>query len=312
MLIGQKILLGKIESSYGVDANPQASSDGIEAIGIKINYVGEELDRDIVRGTLSPVEARIGQKNVELQFTVELKGSGAVDTPPIVGRLLRACGFAETVNAGASVVYQPASAGLESMTFYLYEIEGSNALLHKILGAVGNVVFRFEAGKIASAEFSFKGKMEVPTDVAVPSSVGYEDTLPPIVEDCGFVLNGNSSLIVQSVEIDMANEVNKIDDLNSPYGIKGFRITGRKPNGSFNPEAVLRATYDFYSDWVNATSRALSLSVGDTAGNRFSISCPKVLAMSIGEGERDGVRTNEIPFKLAGDSGDDEITITFN
>jgi len=312
MLAKQKVLLVKEETTYGTDASPTPANNAIDAKNIKINYSGEVLERELQRSSLSPVATKLGKRFIEVRFEVELKGSGAAGTAPQIGDLLEACGFSETVNADTNVIYTPASTGHKSVTIYIYEIvDASNAKLHKITGARGNCNFIFEAGQIARIEFTFQGLYQAPIDTTPPSGVSYEATKPPIVESSNFTLNSVTSLVVQSLNIDMANEISQREDINSAAGIKEFTIVGRKPNGSFNPEAVLKATYDWYSDWVNAAERQLSLVVGSAAGNKITITCPKVIIDAINEGERDGIRTEDIPFRLAMNSGDDEISIEF-
>jgi len=62
---------------------------------------------------------------------------------------------------------------------------------------------------------------------------------------------------------------------------------------------------------VGATQRELSLVIGSAAGNKVTISAPKVTLDSIADGERESLLTREIPFTLGQDSGDDEVEIKF-
>ena len=307
----QKVLLVKEEATYGTDPVPTVGDNAIDAMGIKTNYPGEVLERDMERASISPVAPKLGKRYAEVSFSTELKGSGAAGTAPAIGDLLEACGFGEAVSAGVSVTYTPASTGHKSVTFYVYDIQAAtgNSRLHKITGARGTFNLITEAGQIARIEWTFQGLYTKPADVASPGAASYESTKPPIVESSTFTLNSVATLVAQALNIDIANEVSQREDINAAAGIKGFEIIGRKPNGSFNPEAVLLATYDFWGDWVAATERALELVVGSVAGNIITISAPKVTLDTISEGERNGIRTEDIPFKCAMNTGDDEISI---
>jgi hypothetical protein len=312
-----KLLLIKEETTEGQDASPTPAANAIEAKGIKIEYLGELLERDLLRSTFSNNAPLMGQRNIELSFTMEVKGSGTSGTAPKIGDMLEACGFSEHIGAAggsSSVVYKPASSGIKSVTIYLYEMQDTgNCRLHKITGARGSVSYNFEAGKIATAEFKVQGLYNDPTDVAVPTGSAFESTVPPIVESSLFTLNSSDDLVASAVKIDMNNEIAKREDLNSATGLLGFIITGRKPSGSFNPEALLKATYDFHTDWKNATARALSIALGAAAGNgnHLVVTAPKLVLEKIGEGERAGIRTEDIPFRLAVNSADDEIELKF-
>jgi len=309
----QRILLAKEESTYGTDSSPSVSDNAIDAIDIKVNYNGDVLERDLNRASLSPNQALTGKRFVEVTFTCELKGSGSLGTAPAIGDLLEACGFGEVVSAGSSVTYTPASTGHKSVTLYVYDVqvESGNWRLHKITGARGTFNLVTEAGQIAKLEFTFRGLYAIPTDVSSPGSATYEATVPPVVCSSNFTLNSNSNLVVQSLNIDLANEVNEREDLNSSGCIAGFVIAGRKPAGTFNPEAVLLATYDFWGDWVGATEREMSIVVGSSSGNKITITAPKVTIDNIAQGDRNGILTHDIPFRLAMDSGDDELEIKF-
>lgn len=309
----QKILLVKEESEYGTDPTPTLAANAVDAESIVVNYVGEVLERALQRETMSPPGAKLGKRSIEVSFSCELKGSGSLGVAPALGDLLEACGFAESVDAGSSVVYAPASTGHKSVTIYVYDVQvdTGNWRLHKITGARGNVNVVMEAGQIARLDFTLKGKYNAMTDVSDPGSATYEETDGPVVESSAFTLNSVSTLVVQSVNVDMGNDVQERPDINTAGGIKGFVIGKRRPQGSFNPEAVLAATYDFRGDWAAATERALSVVAGSVAGNKITITAPKVTIDGINEEDRNGVRVDTMPFKCGKDSGDDELVLTF-
>lgn len=74
----------------------------------------------------------------------------------------------------------------------------------------------------------------------------------------------------------------------------------------------LLATNDFISDWEAGTEMALSTGViGGTAGNQFQISMPAVSYRDVSLGDRDGLRTIELPFGAHESSGDDGVSLAF-
>ena len=311
-LAKNKVLLVKREAVYGTDSVPTVAANAFEARDIKIDYSGDLLERDLMRSSLSNVQPIMGQRWIEISFTCEVKGGGTKGAASKIGDAFVACGLAETVSAGSSVTYKPADSSVLSATVYFYELQDSgNSRLHKITGARGTVSFNFEAGKIATAEFKLQGIFNAPTDVTPTVAPTFETTLPPIVESSTFTLNSVSTLIAQSVKIDLANDVVKRDDINSATGLLGFLITGRKPTGTMNPEAVLQATYNFHADWVAATARALSLVLGSAAGNKLTVTAPKLVLTKLGAGDRAGIRTDDLAFDLAINTGGDELVLKF-
>jgi len=306
LLTRRAIVLAKKETTYGVDASPAAASDAFEVIADLVpTPVGTLLERDPFRASLSPARPLLGQRWYEFGFVVEVRGSGTNSTPPRgIGALLQACGLVETVTAGVKVEYKPASANLSSCTIYLY-LDGS---FKKFLGCRGSVRILSVGGETAKFFFRFLGKYTEPTDVAMVSPT-YDATIPPVVLGANFTFDGATTFVVQQLEIDLANIISPRADVNDTTGIKGFEIVGREGRGSFNPEAVLVGTKNFWSLWTNSTPVQLSIVIGSAAGNKYTITCPKIVIETIGYGDRTGVRTFEMPFRLSYNTGDDEITI---
>lgn len=309
-IVKNRIFLAKIETTIGTDSVPVVGTNAVEIRNLKMGMSGSVLTRDNIRGTISQVAPVIGSQFVDLAFDVEVKGSGSVGVAGQLSALLQACSFAETASAGSSVVYLPTSVqNAKTCTIYVYNLDTGSAKLHKITGCVGNVSFKVEAGKIAVASFTMRGLFAIPTDVALPSTPTYESTVPPAVQNASFSLNSVTSLVLQSLGIDVGNQIAQRDDISSPYGIKSFIVTSRQPKGTFNPDAGLVAGYDWYTDWVNSAKRALSVVVGSTAGNIVTITAPKVVLEGIKDGDSNGILKTDNSFFLGLNAGDDEVQI---
>lgn len=309
--VRNRLFLAKEESVYGQDPTPTPASNAKEVKNLKVNYSADLLQRDNIRGNISPVSPVVGKRFVEVTFQMELKSGGTKGTAGALGDLLEACSMAETVSAGSSVVYAPNSSSQKSITFYIYNMDTGSAVLHKITGAVGTFVLKGEAGNYATLDFTFRGLYNAPTDATTPVAGTFEATLPPIVESCAFSLGSADDLIVQSVSLDIANDIAERDDISTANAIASFFVVSRKPKGSFNPEAVLVGDFDVYTDWIASTQRALSMVVGSVSGNKITITAPKVTVDSLADGDRNGVLTNEMPFSLGQNVGNDEISLKF-
>jgi len=310
LTVRNRLLLAKVEGTYGEDSSPSVADNAIECSTVRLNFIADLLSRDNLRSNISPVAPVVGKRYVEASFTCELKGSGTKGTAPRIGDLLQACAFSEVESAGSSVVYQPCSTGKSSVTMYVYDLDSASAVLHKITGAIGDVKLKASAGQYATLEFSMRGNYSTVADVSLPGSPTFETTVPPIVESAQFTINSVSTLVVQEVNLSMDNVIAERDDINSANGLKGFEVTGREPKGSFNPEAVLVATYNFWSDWVASSQRALSMVIGSASGNKITVTAPKVVVESIADGDRNGILTRDIPFRLGQNAGNDEIVLT--
>lgn len=97
------LLLAKAQTAFGVAAPLSLSSDALLAGNIDVKINGMKLTRNIMRPSLSPTGEQLVRKIVQLDFEVEIKGSGSTTRQSSLGRLLSMCSMAEVYTAaGAS------------------------------------------------------------------------------------------------------------------------------------------------------------------------------------------------------------------
>lgn len=303
------VVLAKVEATYGADPTPTPAVNALLVYDLDIKPTGDVVERNFLKASLSQLPFIRGLKYVEVSFKTELKGSGSRGQLPTTGwegALIQACGFSEIVTAATSIVWAPVSTNFKSVALYVYQ--GGNTF-HKVLGCRGSVKFKAEVGKYIEAEWKFKGIYAAPTD-AVPGAQTFSGVVPVPVLSAGLTL-GAYSPVATAVEIDMNVSTGLRKSMNSPAGIVGVEITGRQPQGSFDPEAVTEATAPFWNQWELATQLALNIGpIGSTSGNIIQIAAPKVQYKEIGYGDREGILTYQVPFGLAMNAGDDEVAIT--
>lgn len=306
MLTRNALLLAKIEATYGVDSIPVPATDAMLVSLPDIKPDGEVKERDFVRQSFSPIGHVIGKKKINITIKMELKGSGTAGTAPQFGPILRACGMEETIDAGVSVTYAPRSTGYESCTIYLY-LDG---LLHKVPGCVGTWSVNMEAGNFGEITFELQGKYVKPTDITFPTTGPSLDPTPEVVENASFTAGGYAA-IINALQYSHSNTIGAPGNVNADDGYGDLRITGRDPNGSFDPESTLLATHDFWDAWENATAQALTITIGATAGNIVDFDVDFAVPREIGYGDREGIRTHDIPFTAKGSVGEDECEFIF-
>lgn len=313
-----RIILVKEESTYGVDSSP-VGANAIQARDLRYKYASDLIETDYVSPSLSPSAPITGKRWVEFTFESDIKGSGTIGIAPQLGDLFEACAFTETIGGtnGSSIIYTPRSAAIKSVTIYVYDLlTATTARRRVITGCRGNLVQIFTAGKQARAQFRMQGYYALPTDVGslpTPAPVG-ESIIPPICESMLFTFNSYAGFVIQEMTMDMANNVEQIDDINSANALKEIRITGRRPAGRFNPEAVAMATKDLYSDWVASTQRAVTMNLGSVNFNKVAYSFPKVTLDGIEEDSLNGRIIENVPIKFNRNtaSGNDELSMTFS
>jgi len=311
MLTRREVIAAKVETTYRTDASPGAS-DAIYVLNPTYGSEANMIERSSgVKGSLAPFQDIFGGRLCTISFDVEIKHSGTVDTAPEIGALLKGCGFAETVNASTSVVYEPLSTGFDSLTILYYQ----DGKLKKLFGARGTVSFAGTAGGLLVASFTFIGHCGTITDSAIISPT-YDASVPPTMLSSGFdwAGEGSSNLSLENFSLDVGIELSKPKDMNEANGYGEILVTSRKVTGTFDPLDVLEATIDFYSQWEAGTLGAISFDIGTAGGNQVAFSMPKSYITGISEGDREGQRMLEISYSSIENTsnGDDDITITFN
>lgn len=207
---------------------------------------------------------------------------------------------AYTIEAQAS--YAPVSTAIESATLY-YNLDG---VLHKILGARGNVQFAANAAGIPVMQFRFLGTYGGVTDTAavtpdysafqVPKAVNIPNTPQ-------FRLHGVSQPM-SALSVDMANN---LVFRSLPGGSEQVLVTDRRPAGSATFEATTIATKDWFTTAQNATTGPLSLIHGTVAGNIVQIEAPKVQITNPQYQDSDGIAMLQAGLTVNPVAGNDEL-----
>lgn len=313
--------MGRILSNRAVVAAKAETTEGtaISLAGADANFQVMEprfeadipmFKREILDGSLSPFKMIAGTRLAKLSFKVENKGSGTAGTAPAIGKLLKACGFGETVVASTSVTYAPIStlASIDSLSMALYK----DGLRKAIRGARGNVKYSAKNGEPGMFEFEFIGVYDAVTDVAMLTPSGVETTVPVPLLSALFSVASFSAFVSQ-ISFDMANTIEPRPDINKAEGYISALLTKREPKGSFDPEDELVATHDFYGRWLAGTTGALTWKHPGSAGNICTFTVPVCQYTKIAENDRNGIATLGTDFLMArsASTGNDEVSIAY-
>jgi len=299
------VVYGVLEGTPGTDQVPTAAANAVEAYNVALDVVGDMKERAF-GDTDRSHEANIrGKTMVDLSFDVELKGSGTAAQEPNWGPLLEACDRTLVTNAGTNCIYTP-STTIKTASIHV-NIDG---IQYKVAGCAGECEIDLISGEIPMLKFAFKGVYALPTDTAC-SAPTFDSTTAQIVKGTTTTF-GNYAAIIESLNLKFGNSIVERPDFNQTEGILSYIVGDRKPTGTMVCEAVLRATTnaDFMLYFNGNTSKALSMVLGATAGNIVTITAPVCKLSSPKWGDRDGIRTFEIPFQMARSVGNDEMTIT--
>ena len=298
-------LAAKVEAAEGTKET-LANTDAVLVSNIKFSPDIERAARDCLRGTLSRDPSVSGKQKATISFDVEMKGSGTAGTVPDYGKLIKGCGYSETISGGVSVTYKPATNSLSnSMTLGIY----MDGVIARIWGARGNVKGSMNNGKPGILSFEFQGAAFEAVDGALLAGVSYTTIIPPAFINASLLLDAYAA-ICSKVDFDTANALALRESINAPSGFLSCLLTGRNPKGSMDPELPLVASYDFFGKWKTpATLGSLSLAATGAGGNIVTVSFPKVRYAKIASQDRNGIRNLGLDFEACLSAGDDEISI---
>lgn len=304
MLARKKYIVAVAESVYGTDPTPVAAN-AILTSNCQIqpqqgNRVNRNLDRP---GLGNDAEIATGRYTT-VTFDVELAGSGAAGTAPGWGVLLLGCGFAETVDAGVSVTYDPVSSGFDSLTIYYYQ----DGELHKLTGARGSVSFNLSRDQIPMMSFTFTGLHNDPTEPTVisPDNSAFVTPIPVTEANTPTYTVDGFDVRAEGFTLDMACNVVYRNVINS----ESVELTDRAPAGTLAFEQERISDKNFWALAKAGTLVEVDIVHGITAGNIVQITGSQVQLSQPSLSDSDGISVmNMNTLWVPTDSGDDEVAI---
>jgi hypothetical protein len=304
-LTKRRLLLAKIESTYGTDPTP-AATDAVLVSALEVQPLQLELkDRELILGYLGNTEMVVGQRLVSVSFDVEIAGSGTAGTAPKWSALMQACGFSETIVSVTSVTYAPISSAFKGVTLYFF----ADGVRHKVTGCRGTWSMSMETGEIPKISYSFTGVFNAPTDETQPSPTFSNQADPVVVNSANTAtlqVHGYAACL-SAFSLDLANE--------TPFRqlagcTQQIMITDRKPEGEVTIEAPTIAAKNFFSAASTQTSGQFSWVHGTTAGNIVTFTAPTCNLGSPEYEDSDGIIMLKLPFMPQPTAaGNDEFTL---
>lgn len=279
---------------------------------IKRDYVDRQLLRGYMGGSDQLIKARVA----DLRYKTEFWGAGAGGSVPGYGRLLRMCGFAQTVTPGSHVLWTPVSSGF-TMGAILFAQDGVRYVSR---GARGSVKFNMTAGDRPTMEFQMMGFDTSGYAAANVGSAFGDWKRPQVINDVNAgdiridselnnvtgAITGGTPLVSRGLEIDVGNKLSHIQLL----GGEAIEIVERNITGSMTV-ALSAADEVAWRASMNANETvSLSFSYGTIAGGRIGIYAPKVQRVNPERVDYEGrvLFKCELRF-LPTTAGNDELSI---
>ena len=180
------------------------------------------------------------------------------------------------------------------------------------VGCRGSVEFAMTNGDRVLMNFTFTGRMSNYTDAGGSNDAPQTGvtTIPPAfvgvslgIQDSSYVSNSVADYtgsIFSTMNINLGNEITVRESSSAASGYDVAYITGRAPSATFNPDAVLEATFPFWDQFLAGDVTRAKLTVGSDAGNKFMLKAPAMQFTGVADGNRDEVYVYDSSTTLTG------------
>lgn len=313
--IRNTVILAKIEAASGTDAVPTGVANAIQVADMTITPLdANNVEMSVISGYFGNNLALVGTASVKCSFSCYLQGSGTAATAPAWGALMQACANAEASLATPDrVEYTPASTSLKTATIYWYD----DGVLHKLLGAFGNVKLSAKSGEAPKLSFDFVGidggvtaaANATPTLTAWKNPVAItKANVVDVTIGCSYsagALSGGTAYNSTGISVDYGNQVQFAPMLSTEQVV----LSDRKVSGSLSLELTAANEVTFIGNVKANTLQGIGFTVGTTTGYKTIIHMPNVQLINPRKEEFNGMRLIGFDMRVVPSSGNDEIRI---
>jgi len=304
----------RLEDSYGVSAGAWDASHAVRVINPSFKIPRDLVSRELVNEFMGGSDQLVAGRLATFEFEVELAGSGAAGTAPAWGKLLRACGMAETISAGSRVEYTPVSVDFESGMIRF--IRANTVFISK--GCRGTVSFVNPAYKIPRLKFMFKGFDTNQVEGGGRINPDYSAFQRPIVLTdanggdirigCNYndgVVSGGTKLGNRGLDVDLNQKVEHAQLL----GAEAVHITDRETTGKMSVQLSAAEEVAWRDEINNNELASLGFAYGTEAGHKIAIYAPSVQRVDPQAEDYQGLHMTGTELRFLPVSGDDELIV---
>jgi hypothetical protein len=305
----RRLLVAAQEATYGT-FETVAGADALLVSNLECQPLDPGLiDRELILPYFGNRPKIAGQQVGTCSFDVELAGSGTAGTAPKWGRLLRACGFGETVVAVTSVTYAPAMTGVVGVSLDF----NNDGQRHRLAGCRGNATFNLAAGEIPKISFEFFG-LYVAAAAAAQLTPTFSNQAVPVVVNSANTINiaalGLTSACMESFSLDLGNELpfRQLAGCSASYP-----ITNRLPSGELVIEAPVigggAGEKDYFAQVLSQATGSIGWQHGQTAGNIVTLAMGQCNIDGPTYSDSDGIQMLNIPFMAQATAANNEMSL---
>lgn len=315
-LIKKTVILVKPETTSGTDSVPTGAANAIQVSEFSITPLdAKNVDTNIITPWFGNSVSLVGTASVKCSFSVYLAGSATAGTPPAWGNLLLGCGISETtgLTSPSRVEYLPATDSLKTVTIYWYD----DGLLHKMIGAFGNVKLSAKSGEAPKLSFDFiglDGGISATANVAAVltgwktpvaiTKTNVTDVLLGCTYSAG-ALTGGNSFNSSGITLDYGNAVAFSPLLTTEQIV----LTDRKVVGTMSLDLTAAQEVTQITAVKANTLQGLGFVIGTTTGNKIMLHLPQVQLINPKKEDYNSTRMIGFDLRVLPSAGNDEVRI---
>ena len=313
--IRNTVILVKPATVAGADAAPTGAANAVLIQEMSITPLEiEKIANPAMKGFFGASADLMGAASVKIDITVALAGSGAAATPPAWGKLALGCAMAEGVlTVPDRVEYTPISTGLKDVTIYYYD----DGVLHKALGAMGNMSLSAKSGGTPSLKYEFTGVAgEISATPNVPQTLSAWKTPVAMIKEnvvdmtlggtyAAGAITGGDVYPSTGLDINLGNKV----EFNSNLSIEEADISDREITGSMELQLSAAQEVAMLQKVRSGELVSVALKVGLITGNSILIYGAAGQLSSPKKVEIKGVRYVGFDVKFVPVAGNDELRL---
>ncbi|AMV34329.1 hypothetical protein VN12_19545 [Pirellula sp. SH-Sr6A] len=302
----KRVFAAKIETAAGTAESLTTSDAQFNAYNIESPQPNFDVQSRPGQGAFGKRASVVAGKIGVISFVHDWEWDGTSTLPKWVDTLFPACGLVKSTLTFTPRTEAP-GANVKTLTIATY-IDGK---LKKLRGASGTAVTEFPTNKTPFTTFTFTG-IWVPVEDEALIAPTYPTVSKMFYKNSTTTLDG-VALCSSSLSLDFGNTVTPHECQADVEGYAYGLILDRTPVLSGDPEAVLVATQDRYGMFESMAEEAFSMTIPGPTTSYVTIAAPKAQIVSIQEGDRGGVETDDIQlqFNQNGSTPDQEFSIVF-
>lgn len=297
------IVAAVVEDEYGVTPSDLSTATLIEVVTREAAgfYEGDTVERERVRQGFGGFEEANTAPRTSRQIRVPYSGSGTLGVPPSFSPLLRCCAMSETIAADESVIYDPVSTGMDSISLLWWADEE----LQVMPGVRGTWTRSSDVKAYPYIQFDVMGLYERPTTAPAitPTLAAQAKEVPVNKMNSAFEMDGFKARM-QTCSFDIGNTVVPRHLVN----YEGIHVTDRRATGALTIEAPRIDQYNIFPK-IESHERIelseISFVHGTEEGNIVEMKFPQAQLSAPQESDTDGITHYQMNMRLLPNGNND-------